>query len=737
MPDFTLSLRSSPALSKSRDAGRQKKTQASRPATDAPLRMAYGLSFSSIAAKGALEPRVPEKSATALAGVADGGRQASPTDRERPPGVIVRAEDGPVQPEEPVPFDSAPTVPMPRRPEADNRRAALPESASGSPILPDSSDERWAMAPIRWSGNTLTTLNVFTSDNAISIANTNGIELNASSFIVAPYLAQWSGQFGYTGVGAKFSPDKGSVVKSESDSLSYSGTLNLFPISRFPLSLTLRGGTSQAQAGGDNGSKSSNTGVDARQSYRTEDGRGQYTAGYQRDTFTSGNNTGLFSSLQGGFSTYREFESGHLLEGPHQFAANLLFNAAEGDTQGQSLQQFNSTLSHSWTVHEDLSLSNRLTLASNQSNQVLGTALTSGESTIVLGENTFTWRPLEDVPLTVTGGANFSQTTQGSGRDQGDLRNLGAYVSGTYRFNNNLSASGSGSFFATSFANTRITTGTLNASVSYSGDPVKLGEFNYGWGVGAGASNSFSNVAGGSVGFNASANHGLMRTIVIGNANVVNLNASQSVAHNEFPSGSSSSLSHSIAGAWSAAYGADLTANISANFTDSLNFGRTDSGRLEKVSVSDENRYQNISLLGSVAYQVSSRAALSLNANLTWNQNKSDNDTNQVVNGFSNNNAATQVTGTLWIGYTHRSPFSIPLLNYTGNMLFVNSQSDQNNAIFLRQSNPGSTSFSFQQFVDYRLGRLIFRLDNTLISQDGKKSASWFGSVRREFDGIF
>lgn len=582
------------------------------------------------------------------------------------------------------------------------------------------------MAPIRWSGNTGTAGNAFSSDDgskSLSISNT--LNVQANSFIGAPYIAQWSGMFGMNSADNRFTQSSGGTQRSESSGLNFGGSVNVFPISRFPFTATLNHGTSESRAG-ENRVPTTNTSLGLRQQYRTERGD-TYAASYNRNSFVAGGSTSQNSSLNGSFSARRVFDQEHYLEGDHSLNASLAFTPSTSDIGGQTSRLLNANVSHNWTVHEDLSVGNMVTLASTQRDQFVGDTLARNDSKVLLAATNFVWRPVEDLPLTLTGGGSFSQTQIVVANELVRQQTVAANLSTSYRFTNNLSASGNASLASTSSGTERITSGAAGASASYTGDPLKFGDYIYGWNLGGGLSGNVATQGDNTFSLSSSAGHNLTRTLVIDESQAINMSAAQTASYNQSRTGPATSLSHSFGAAWRAGYGEALTVSLSANLADTISTGQ-----------SGNNHYRNMTLVGNGQYQVSSRAALTLNANLNWNQNLvGTSSQQQIVNGLIGNDRQSQVSGSFSLGYTHSSPFSIRNLNYNGSVLWINSQSSNR----LAGSDPLATlaqkSFSLQQLLDYRIGRLTFRLNHALIDQAGKKSASIFGSVNREFDGFF
>lgn len=643
----------------------------------------------------------------------------------------------PFDPEDPVPYDPSPAGQASRVPAGRDNRSVVTKGKADSAGLPDLSGESWQLAPIRWAGNTTTSGNQFqASDGGKSLTIFNNLNIQANSFIVAPYIAQWSGLLGASSTGSKFTPTTGAAGKSDSSSFNLGGSVDVFPQSRFPFSANLSTATSQSRSA-EIISPSTSTAFGARQSYRTEDGRDNYALNFSRNGITSGLTTSSVKSaitnVGGTFTTTREFPFEHLLEGNHNFNASFSgSNAATdptttigGGTSAQDSKQVSINVNHGWNVHEDLNISNLFTFARTQANMYQGNALTQNAASVLLGSSAFTWRPFEDLPLTLTGGGNFSKTQTSNNSTSNDLSNLGGFVATNYRFNNNLSAAGNVSVTSIQNAGTRSVTNLQNGSISYAGDPLTISGWVYGWGTGGGLSRSASSNGSNEIGTNLTANHNLARSFVLSEMASINLSAGQNLTRTTATLGPTTSFGNNVGAAFRAAYGEKLTANLSANLIVTASDG-----------VGGRNQFKSVNLMGGAAYQISSRAAVTVNSNLSWTQSVINNTTNQILNGVTVNSNAPVMAGSFSLGYSHQSPFSVRNLNYSGSLSRQQSFSNQNVA--------GGTGFatdngstSLQQLVDYRLGRLVFRLSHSWIDQSGRKSASLFGSVTREFDGFF
>lgn len=642
--------------------------------------------------------------------------------------AVSPADDEPGSPGAPVRFEPTPAGGPSRRAASAAPSAATPTVRTVESGLPDLSGETWRIAPIRWRGNTGTTGNAFSSpDGGSSLTLQNNLGMQLSSFIVAPYIAQWTGSFSTVSSQSQSVPVTGATVKSDSSMLNLGGSVSLFSMSNFPFSANISRSSSESRAG-EQTDPAISLALGLRQQFRSADGRDNYAASYNRNSLTSGARNSVTSSLLGSYTGRRVVDDEEsFLDGEHTLNASIGISPASSNATGEKSLQLNGSVSHGWRVHEDLSVNTSLTLANSQGDQFLGDTRVRNESTVFLGSSTFSYN-FEDMPLTLSGGVNAGLTQSSFDGQQASLQNFGGNLSGQYRFSNNLSASGNASLGSIFSPSGNITFGSVGANVSYFGDTLKLGKFDYGWNVGAGASGSFSSGGSSSVGASANAGHTLMRNITLGDAQTISFSAGQSVSLNQTQFGQAASLSNNLGASWGARYGDALSLNLGASFSDSIGVG---SGQ------SAANRYRAMNLTGSGSYQITSRAALRLNSNLNWSQSISGNEQSQSVNGIVIDNGNRRVTGNFSLGYTHSSPFSISNLNYSANALWASSQSSQRLAGISFIGNQSRTSISFQQNVDYRIGRLAFRLQHAMIDQDGRKSASIFGSVNREFGGFF
>jgi hypothetical protein len=638
--------------------------------------------------------------------------------------------DEPEQPDAPIPFDPSTT-------------ARAPKPAPGKPEggLPDLSGEQWAMAPIRWFGNTSTSGNAFldgTGGRNMSIANT--LSVQASSFVVAPYIAQWSGNLGMSSNNNSYNSPTAASIKSESASRSLGGSVLLLPLSQFPFSANVNYATGESKSGATT-TPTSSTGFALRQQYRTLDGRDNYSASYNRNSFTSGLVSSTSQSMQGSGTGRRVFGADHALEGEHMFSATVGYTPNSNSGLGPQARLLNGNATHAWTVHEDLSFSSQLAVSNSRADQFLGNVLTKSDSTVIAGSSSASWRPFEDEPLNLSGGVSASRSVtrgQEPGASVGtpatpkdiEITSVGVSGAANYRFSQNLFGAANASFTTTanSVSGSRTSGVAGGASAGYSGDPMKFGGFDYSWGLSGGATASSFSGQSTVASLSGGANHSVNRNFVVDERQSVNVSATQGLNFTQFGGGNALGLTNGAGLSWRASYGSALTASMGAN-----------AGYSVTTAQAGLNQLVSGSLMGSVAYQVSSRAALTLNANFNASRSLVPSVGTQTIGQVVFDGRQQQINGSIALGYTHTAPFSIRNLNYSANALWIGNQYGQRvDATFGTLPSQTQTSASLNQMLDYRVGRLSFRLNGTVATQQsGKATTSIYGMVTREFDGFF
>lgn len=600
-------------------------------------------------------------------------------------------------------------------------------------------DDGWQMTPMRYSGNLSHTRNQLKTDDGASTSyNSNTLLLQGNSFFMAPYIAQISGNLALSEGGLDATGPQGDHARSDNRSLAYGLQANIFPLSRFPLVASLSQAFASSSVPGGS-SDSSMTQFGLRQQYQSEDGRERYTGVYNRAQFSGKGFDSATDVLQGAYSTARAFDDGDWFDGDHSLTANVGYNGVNGAIFGLDSRQINVNANHAWRVHEDLSLYNQASFAQYRANTVQGNSVAVADSHVLLASSSFNWKPYEDLPLLLNGSGNVIVTGTDSEGGRTSQQTLSGFLTGLYRMDDNLSFAGSLLLQAVNADGKNQTLTTQALTATYTGTPLTFAGFVYGWGAGATASYVTNSLEGGFLGTGVSLNHNLLRTLDLSGYGYLNFSIGQSVARATIQSGDTQSVANNLGVGWSVALAERLNGALS--FQASQGVGRDSSG---------ESRFSSASFQGNLNYQITGRANLALNAMVNRIQIEADNAKPEIVDGRLIDPSEPQTTGTFAIIYTHRNPFAIANLNYSANLLWVGAQTNQRFVgVGAGGFTPGQTadpnqfnaqnqrSSSFQQMLDYRIGRLAFRLNYALIEQSGKKSASLFGSISRDFDGFF
>lgn len=631
-------------------------------------------------------------------------------------------------PEAPVPFEAVIPGSSPGRPGSQNG-ASTPGGGPKRPEddLPDLGDPGYKLAPIRWGGTTGSSM-VWSQDaaNSQSLSQTQNLDMRASSYIYQPWFAQLGGNFGFVMADSKVTSGAGSensIRKNESTALNYGGDLNLFPVSRFPFQANFSQNNNHATAQ-DQSIKSSSTRFGARQNYRPETGNDTYAANVERSQLTtvSGN-----SKVTGAGASYTT------TLGDHSLNSSIRYSANGGDVGGQSSQLFGATASHSWVMDEDFNISTSANFSNSQMRILSGGAMALNNSQLWQGNSSFMWIPDPDIPLTVTGGGSLFNVQTDTGIAKNQLLSTNGYATANYRYSPNLGMTGSATLGqnqskSDNGASTSTVTSNQTASVSYSGDPVKLLDFAYNWNT----SGSFSNqtLSGGTTGTqggqstSASASHAVSRAFILNPSNSLNVNASQSYGLSKTSTSdlANSTLSHSAGASWRSAYSTTLVGSLSATGSDSVSTGQSDS------------HFRTFSVTGNGQWQVNRRAGFNASVNAIWTQQitKATSASGASPAPSIGNSPATWSGGGS-LSYAHRNPFDITNLMYGATYSFTTSQTNLRVAAGDPDALSWVVSSALMQRLDYMLGRVKFQATGSLATVDGKKNASVYFSMQRAF----
>jgi hypothetical protein len=624
------------------------------------------------------------------------------------------------QPEAPVEFEAV--KPGPRTP-------VSPTAVPVPDNLPDLSIMDWGIPPIRWGGNTTSNYNMNNSSNGSkTFSETETVNLRASSYIYQPWYAQVSGDLGLlTGMSRQNGGTDTSVTNSSrSTSATYGGNINVFPMSRFPFQAYLQTSDSRASAN-DTGAHYTSMRMGARQSYRPETGSENYTASVDRSIVTSSEVRSVVDAMQASYGTNID---------NHGINASARYTSTSGDAGGQGSKLFGLTASHSWHADEDLSVATSASYTNNQISLLSGNGLSSNNSQMLQASSFATWYPDEDLPLTISGGGNFLHINTVTDNASLSLNSLNGYANANYRFSNNLLVT-AGLTAAQNVSNgsSQFSTGQ-SVSVSYSGNPLTFGEYSYNWGTGGGISNLFISTGKPNHSVSGQIQHSLLRNVILSESSALTLNASQGFsAGTSTSSGQTNVLTHSGGLSWRLGVGEQTSGMMTVTVSDSRSSG------------SFPSHFRSLSTQGNIQTQLSSHSALAANVNFVLSQQittpliiqteilpgATPGSIPTTIPTQPSKNDSTTLNGAGQITYSHRNPFRISNLFYSATLMVNASQSN----LRLVSGDPNTlvwqTGKVLQQNADYRVGRLSFRLTNSFSTLNGKKNASLFFMIGREF----
>lgn len=584
----------------------------------------------------------------------------------------------------------------------------------------------WTIPPIRWGGSLGYGLRRSSnSDGLTSLDNVFNANLRGASYIYAPWLAQVSGTVGLvSGLNNYSGGDSGQATQTRNTSLVGNGNLDIFPSSRFPFSASLSRSDSRT-ASTALASDYTDTRLGLRQNYHSEDGLLHLSTGFDHSVISQSTSNDTVSALYGNLSA--PF-------GPVNNSMNgrVSVSQREGTGEGSRLLAFSS--SHSYSPQENVSLQAYSNYTDNDLRyaQGAGSSATQYRGQYLQAGTSASWQPEfedeEGYPLNLTAGVNYSalktQTAGTASQSQFVSGNTSAY----YRFSPNLSVNGSGTMnYVSSATGQSQLFALLNSSITYSGDPLTIGNFSYNWNTGGNASwqgasgNSASNIL-----TSLHAGHSLGRNIILSGTDSIYLTLSQNLTgYQNQQFGSSSTLNHGAMTSYRLGLGERFNGTVTGSFSDVMTSGV------------NAQHYQSLSLGFNGVGQLSQRSSASVNLMLNWSdqtqKNAADSFGQQGAmqqNGTQQNNTQRMnLTGNA--SYTHMRFATIPGLRYT--FLFTADSLLRDDRL-LGDANAQAQRYRYSadNRLEYRIGLLDLRLSGMVAETGGKKNALLFFQVTRQ-----
>ncbi|MCB1888258.1 MAG: hypothetical protein KDH20_11685 [Rhodocyclaceae bacterium] len=624
---------------------------------------------------------------------------------------------------------SARVVVTPRKPSAPVEQtrpagaASAPNRRSPAKDTPDDSGggARYGLAPIRWGGGVSYIHRRFKSgDSDWRSANGYSVATQASSFILAPWLATVSGSLTLS-LSESEASDGGST-----GSVVTTGGLgaSIFPVSRFPLRLEFRVSDSRTEDSVFD-ERRRNYRFSARQEYRPARGGWNASAGYDYDRIEADTRDEVHR-LSSAFSWQ---ENSQTLTADAGVARNLR-------EDGFNSTVANASVNHSMRLPRDISVT-------SAANYIFDERSTGGSSTsqqqALQAYSAANWNPTQS-PWSAFATARLSRSqSQGAPATNSVSLSTGS----SYRYSRNLRFSGSftaSTIFRNGTSSTVSTSETLG--VGYSGDPLKFGRLSYNWGLAASGSNANGNVSTRTL--STSANHSLSSSWETSEWSSLGVTGTQSVSQNRVwssESTQSTALSHALSTTYFAAPSAASQAQASLSVSDSRTFG-DGASRFQMANFQLNSNWRisrDSQFSGNLSIQRTWRKAMDQEFVAVSEDDDATPPTDDppaddpfafdfIEREVSDSN--TSINGNL--AYRHSRAFGVRNLNYS--IRFVASTATRNAREFGDPDDDGTeVTRTLEQELTHTVGRLSSQLTMRVADRDGRKNASIFFRVNRSF----
>lgn len=586
----------------------------------------------------------------------------------------------------------------------------------GAPPPEESRQEKqYGLAPIRWGGQFGYTRRYSRpEDGATSVADAFEVSLRAASYILQPWIARINGNASLVLFKASTSGEE----SSGSDALALSGSLvgNVFPLSRFPLTLSLSVSDSRTETSLDTNTRRTYR-FAARQDYRPIRGSWSAFGTYDWDHL-EGDNVGN--------DTIHRIGGGYRWKGDSQ-SANVQGSLSRNErTDGFASQTLTVNGNHNLRLRSDLQVNSTGTLLQDRRGR--GTGSDSELQTMQVFSSA-NWTPIES-PWSATAAARASRSKSGGGPSSSTL---GMSAAARYQFNRNLTGNLSLGVTTSHAAGATRTSSTQGGGLSYSADALKLGKYSYNWGSNLSFSNTVSDESD-SRSVSTGAYHSINRLWQPATNATLSGSANQAYAYTRSFGLGRISHTHSLT------HAASLALQGSTSRSNSGSLGVTVSDTRTRGDQTAHFQLLNVQFNGRWILSRRSQFHGNLSFQKVWREQRSDPleedvfdpvDPNDPVDlGTDRRGQNQSLNGTL--SYFHDRPFSVRGLRYTARYTASDS-SGREREFGIPGAEREQTSQDLEQNLDYRIGRLTARLQFRVAEIDGRKNALLFFRVTRSF----
>lgn len=589
---------------------------------------------------------------------------------------------------------------------------AAPGSESAATLRPpldagtldDMSLLSWRIPPIRWGGNTTTEGRLHKVDEQrIRFQQVEHATVRAASYIWQPWFAQVGASVGLLSTHERGGGLPGeSAPKTGSNAVTASGTLALFPVSRFPLNAYFERADSRT-SGEMVQNETVNTRFGLRQSYTPEEGQSSYSAAYDHST--------LASPVFGKDAVNAFNANANMAFGRHNVDLAGGYTSNTRSNTGESTHFARLYGRHRYQPGTTFSVESLASMSATDFNLVSAGEPQQNRSRFLQASSFATWRPGEDSPLFVTGGGRLFHAAIDNHGAESQSGTLTGNVAATYALNANTTLGGSAVFTQaySGVVNDRVT--AQNANVTYVADPRDIRGFLYTWNAAAHAANHTSTLtaarrnAGGQLG------HNVTRDFPVNDWSVVTLNLGQNVNSTfDTVTSQSTTLSHTGSVAWRLLPTASATGFFSVLGADSRTCGY------------NSNEFRLFNVQGTGQIQLSRYAFAAANFTVQAVQHSTP---ASPAGGFNRLRSGN-------LSYQHTRVFNVPRLRYyaTYNINDVQFASRLQGDV---NASREQVTQSFEQRLDYNIGRIEVRLSTRFAVIDGRRNALVYLRIGRQF----
>jgi len=563
----------------------------------------------------------------------------------------------------------------------------------------------WGLAPIRWGGNVgLEIRRRKVSDQPYRLEQMQVANLRGASYVWQPWFAQVTGALGVIASkehGAQGANDA-AAPSSSSNSVTGGAGLSVFPISRFPFYAYYDRGDSRASNETTNNDFTS-TRFGLRQNYQAAESATRYTASFDRSTLDSpsfGRDT--VDVLAGGLNR---------TAGPQSLdISGNRARSSRSDTGEGSLS--NRVIARHGLRPDALTSVDSLASVSSSQFHVLANGQPSDSRSRFTQASTFaTWRPGERSPLNLSGGARVFQSVIATNETSTESDTLSGNIAANYAFTPHTLVTGTATATRVATDSTSQLLTAETGAVNYAPAAIPVASFLYTWNAGASLGNQNGAPGGSRQNLGGQLGHSLTRVSVLSEISTVTTTVGQSFARFlDTVTSSSNTLAHTGSVSWQTAPTTSSTAFVSLFGADSRTTGH------------NENQFQLINLQANGQLQLS-RYALG-GASLTV-QAVRQNTPAAPSAGFNTTSGGS-------LSYQHARAFDVPRLRYTA--LVGANQTQYATRLEGDVNAPRErVSESFEQRLDYSVGRIEVQFMVRLARIDGQRNELIFLRLNRQF----